>query len=137
MRNAIHPGRLTWNLQITHLERKMIFQTSTITFHVNLPGCNCFSTPFQDKSSSSRSRDNHAAVWQTMRIRHWAFPSQLFKNCLKRRTCQYLNMPRQPVRTTKEMPWSSKLTPTLSNSHQPLLPSKDGWLLESLCSSSV
>ena len=24
----VHPGRLTWNLQITHLERKMIFQTS-------------------------------------------------------------------------------------------------------------
>ena len=24
----VHPGRLTWNLQITHLERNMIFQTS-------------------------------------------------------------------------------------------------------------
>ena len=35
----VHPGRLTWNLQITHLERKMIFQTSMIMFHVNLPGC--------------------------------------------------------------------------------------------------
>ena len=35
----IHPGRLTWNLQITHLERKMIFQTSMIMSHVNLPGC--------------------------------------------------------------------------------------------------
>ena len=35
----VHPGRLTWNLQITHLERKMIFQTSMILFHVNLPGC--------------------------------------------------------------------------------------------------
>ena len=39
-RQMIHPGRLTWNLQITHLERKMIFQTSMIMFHVNLPGCN-------------------------------------------------------------------------------------------------
>ena len=28
-----------WNLQITHLERKMIFQTSIIIVHVNLPGC--------------------------------------------------------------------------------------------------
>ena len=28
-----------WNLQITHLERKMIFQTSMIMFHVNLQGC--------------------------------------------------------------------------------------------------
>ena len=35
----IHPGRLTWNLLINHLERKMIFQTSLIMFHVNLPGC--------------------------------------------------------------------------------------------------
>ena len=35
----VHPGRLTWNLQITHLESKMIFQTPMIMFHVNLPGC--------------------------------------------------------------------------------------------------
>ena len=35
----LHPGRLTWNIQITHLERKMIFQTPMIMFHVNLPGC--------------------------------------------------------------------------------------------------
>ena len=35
---SIHPGRLTWNLQITNLERKMIFQTSMIMFHVNLQG---------------------------------------------------------------------------------------------------
>ncbi len=35
----LHPGRLTWNIQITHLERKMIFQTSMIMFHVNLQGC--------------------------------------------------------------------------------------------------
>ena len=39
MRFKVHPGRLTWNLQITHLERKMIFQTSMIMVHVNLPGC--------------------------------------------------------------------------------------------------
>ena len=35
----IHPGRLTWNLQITNLERKMIFQTSMMMFHVNLQWC--------------------------------------------------------------------------------------------------
>ena len=34
----IHPGRLTWNLQITHLERKMNFQTSMILLHINLLG---------------------------------------------------------------------------------------------------
>ena len=36
---TVHPGRLTWNIQITHLERKMIFRTPVIMFHVNLPGC--------------------------------------------------------------------------------------------------
>ena len=36
---SLHPGRLTWNLQITHLERKIIFQTSMIMFHVNLQEC--------------------------------------------------------------------------------------------------
>jgi len=36
----LHPGGLTWNLQITNLERKMIFQTSMIMFHVILQGCN-------------------------------------------------------------------------------------------------
>ena len=39
----VHPGRLTWNLQITHLESKMIFQASMIMFHVNLPGCMLYS----------------------------------------------------------------------------------------------
>ena len=33
------PRNLTWNLQITHLDRKMIFQTSMIMVHVNLLGC--------------------------------------------------------------------------------------------------
>ena len=28
-----------WNLQITHLEKTLIFQTSMIMFHVNLQGC--------------------------------------------------------------------------------------------------
>ena len=39
----LHPGRFPWNLQITHLERKIIFQTSMTMFHVNLPGCISFS----------------------------------------------------------------------------------------------
>ena len=37
-----HPGRLTWNLPIPHLESKMIFQTSMIMFHVNLQGCRMY-----------------------------------------------------------------------------------------------
>ena len=35
----LHSGRLTRSLQITHLERNMIFQTSMIMFYVNLQGC--------------------------------------------------------------------------------------------------
>ena len=35
----IHPGKLTWNLKITGLKRKIIFQTSIVVLHVNLPGC--------------------------------------------------------------------------------------------------
>ena len=37
--SGIHPGRLTWNLKITQLKRKIIFQTIIFKFHVNLPGC--------------------------------------------------------------------------------------------------
>jgi len=33
-----HPGKI--NLKICHLERKTIFQTSIIMFHVNFQGCN-------------------------------------------------------------------------------------------------
>ena len=38
----LHPGRLTWNLTITQLKRKIIFQTIIFRFHVNLPGCSLF-----------------------------------------------------------------------------------------------
>ncbi len=35
----IHPWNLIWNLKITQLKRKIIFQTSIFGFHVNFPGC--------------------------------------------------------------------------------------------------
>ena len=36
----VHPGRLTWNLQINHFERKMISQISmTMFLHVYFQGC--------------------------------------------------------------------------------------------------
>ena len=38
LQDDIHPGLLTWNLKITQLKRKIIFQTSIFGFHVNLPG---------------------------------------------------------------------------------------------------
>ena len=50
----IPPGRLTWNLQITNLERKMIFQTPMIMFHVNLQGCNHHFHVGINKSSTSK-----------------------------------------------------------------------------------
>ena len=53
---CIHPGRLTWNLQITHLERKMIFQTSMIMFHVNLQGC-IYYWPLTQKSLQQQQRE--------------------------------------------------------------------------------
>ena len=34
---VVHP----WNLKITQLKRKIIFQTIIFRFHVNLPGCIC------------------------------------------------------------------------------------------------
>ena len=36
---SLHPGRLTWNIQITQLKRNVIFQTIIFRFRVNLPGC--------------------------------------------------------------------------------------------------
>ena len=38
MIHQLHPGRLTWNLKITQLKRKIIFQTIIFRFHVHLPG---------------------------------------------------------------------------------------------------
>ena len=40
-----HPGRLTWNLKISQLKRKIIFQTISFRFHVNLPGCKLHKLP--------------------------------------------------------------------------------------------
>ena len=50
---TVHPGRLTWNLRITHFERKIIFQTYMIMFHVNLQGCSGKRIHFCGSSSSS------------------------------------------------------------------------------------
>ena len=56
---VLHPGRLTWNVQLTDLERKIILQTSVIMFHVNLPGCTllfrlqrCFPRVYMIRDSS-------------------------------------------------------------------------------------
>ena len=43
--HGIHPGRLTWNLKISQLKRKIIFQTISFRFHVNLPGCKLHKLP--------------------------------------------------------------------------------------------
>ena len=40
----LHPWKLTWNVTITHFQRKIIFQSSIFVFHMNFPGCRslCF-----------------------------------------------------------------------------------------------
>ena len=35
-------GKFTWNLKITDVEMKMLFQTSIIMFHVDFQGCTSF-----------------------------------------------------------------------------------------------
>ena len=37
--NNLHPGKLTWNLRIHLLKRKILFQTIIFRFYVNLRGC--------------------------------------------------------------------------------------------------
>ena len=41
-KDYIHPGKFTWNLAVTHLQRKCFFQSSISMFHVNFQGCKCF-----------------------------------------------------------------------------------------------
>ena len=57
LKKGLHPGRLTWNLPIPHLERKMIFQTIIFRFHVNLPGC---------KAMKSKSKRTY--LWSTQSV---------------------------------------------------------------------
>ncbi len=38
-KQLLHPGKLTWNLKITCLKRKRIFQTFIFVVHVNFQGC--------------------------------------------------------------------------------------------------
>ena len=58
----LHPGRLTWNLQITHLERKMICQTIIFRFHVNLPGCILKKVGSQKSIGLSETKTTRVAV---------------------------------------------------------------------------
>ena len=67
----LHPGRLTWNPQITHLERKMIFQTSMTMFHVNLQGCSILLEnpgPISRILQDARSI-GHMHGWEKFRVR--------------------------------------------------------------------
>ncbi len=56
---TLHPGRLTWNLKITYLKRKITFQTCIIMFHVNLRGCNLFFL----KGEESTNQPLHVDCW--------------------------------------------------------------------------
>ena len=54
---SVHPWKLTWNLQITHFQRKMIFQTSMVIF--------------QGVSSTSISLDRAKVPRRNMLQRRW------------------------------------------------------------------
>ena len=76
---SLHPGRLTWNLQITHLERKMIFQTSMILFHVNLPGCNLCIWPCRLCWKNQKSRVESSPKKILWARRRWfVYPNMSF-----------------------------------------------------------
>ena len=76
--HIIHPGRLTWNQKITQLKRKIIFQTSMIMFHVNLPGCKSILVlkswvltmtswvPILSTSNNNSDRWNSSFIWLGM-----------------------------------------------------------------------
>ena len=52
----LHPWKLTWNLKITQLKRKIIFPTSIFGFHVSFRGCISW-VPLPVKVSSWRLQD--------------------------------------------------------------------------------
>ena len=67
-RPQVHPGRLTWNLQITHSERNMIFQTSMIMFHVNLQGCKRSKRPTVGSMGSFKGLRKVPLIWSLLSI---------------------------------------------------------------------
>jgi len=36
VKSLLHPSKLTWNLKITQLKRKIIFQTTIFGFHITV-----------------------------------------------------------------------------------------------------
>jgi len=58
----LDPGKLTWNLKITQLKTKIIFQTSIVGFHVNFPECMFFSIIFLLQMSFT-SKWVHGKPW--------------------------------------------------------------------------
>ena len=111
---CLHPGRLSWNLQITHLERNMIFQTSMIMFHVNLQGCIKIRTWFSSILVLSLENDSESpAVLATTCLlqtgvhpstRHQGFPG----HCSFKATFMLLPFHKQTFHNTKMRGWKSK-----------------------------
>ena len=67
------PWKINMNIQITHLERNMIFQTSMIMFHVNLPGCIADVTAFVTSAflqQNMRSRSHTRQEVTTRLLNH-------------------------------------------------------------------
>ena len=83
--STVHPGRLTWNLKITQLKRKIIFQTIIFKFHVNLPGCipfissiSCWAKESTATSFKTASTWPMAGMWNKSQV-----PETQNKACFK------------------------------------------------------
>ena len=64
--NGIPPRKLTWNLKITPLERKIIFKPYIFRFHVSFRGCNLLGKPNMDLWISWSSCDTgQFFMWHT------------------------------------------------------------------------
>ena len=59
----LHPGKWTWNLEITPLKREIIFQTSMIVFHVNFPGCTKQETYIFMECNPAGTEKHHIFGW--------------------------------------------------------------------------
>ena len=65
----IHPGRVTWNLKITQLQRQIIFQTIIFRFHVNLP--RCILPPYTLRVQNWLHKYQKLGYWKRVLVNHF------------------------------------------------------------------
>ena len=95
----VNPGRFRWNLQITRLERNMIFQTSMIMFHVNLQGC--ITTTCQEHLHPVKDGGvRHMKTWQVCKHKSDSKHIVFFFQSAERRESQNI-MPNSLIQVTR------------------------------------